>query len=50
MRDFLLVLLISIQVMAQEQLPFSSIPKAPEQVTAGTTLARIVQGVGFRYH
>jgi hypothetical protein len=50
MRSFLLVLFISIQVMAQQQLPFSSIPKAPEKVTAGTTLARMVQGVGFRYH
>lgn len=50
MRNFIIILLISTQAMAQESLPFFSIPAVPEQVTTATTLARMIQGLGFRYH
>jgi hypothetical protein len=50
MRNFILIVLTSIQVMAQESLPFSIIPPAPDEVTAASTLARMVQGLGFRYY
>lgn len=50
MRNFILILLISTHAMAQESLPFFSIPAAPEKVTTATTLARMIQGLGFRYH
>ena len=50
MRNFILIVLTSIQVMSHESLPFSSIPPAPKEVTAATTLTRMVQGLGFRYH
>ena len=50
MRNFILILLSSTHAMAQESLPFFAIPAAPEQVTTATILARMIQGLGFRYH
>jgi len=35
--------------MAQE-LPFSSIPLAAESYSAGTSISRMIQGLGFRYY
>ncbi len=35
--------------MAQE-LPFKSIPKAPQDYTASNSISRMIQGLGFRYH
>lgn len=35
--------------MAQE-LPFSSIPAAAEKYTAGNSISRMIQGLGFRYY
>ena len=35
--------------MAQE-LPFSSIPKAPVNYSASNSISRMIQGLGFRYH
>lgn len=35
--------------MAQE-LPFSSIPPAAEKYTAGNSISRMIQGLGFRYY
>jgi uncharacterized damage-inducible protein DinB len=35
--------------MAQE-LPFSSIAAAPQDYTAGNSISRMIQGLGFRYH
>jgi uncharacterized damage-inducible protein DinB len=35
--------------MAQE-LPFSSIPASPQDYTAGNSISRMIQGLGFRYH
>lgn len=36
--------------MAQEQLPLHEIPKAPEQATSGNVMARMTQGLGYRYY
>jgi hypothetical protein len=34
---------------AQEKLPYSEIPKMEENYTAQTTVARMIDGLGFRY-
>lgn len=47
-RFFTLFFIFSIQSMAQE-LPFSSIPAAPQDYTAGNSISRMIQGLGFRY-
>ena len=44
-----LLFIFSIQTMAQE-LPFSSIPKAPVNYSASNSISRMIQGLGFRYH
>ena len=36
--------------MAQDQFPLESIPAAPENTTSGNVLARMTQGLGYRYH
>ena len=41
--------IFSIQTMSQE-LPFSSIPKAPVNYSASNSISRMIQGLGFRYH
>ena len=46
---FTLLFIFSLQTMAQE-LPFSSIPAAPQDYTAGNSIGRMIQGLGFRYH
>jgi uncharacterized damage-inducible protein DinB len=33
-----------------EELPFSSIPKAPVNYSASNSISRMIQGLGFRYH
>ena len=48
-RFFTLFFIFSIQSMAQE-LPFSSIPAAPQGYTAGNSIGRMIQGLGFRYY
>ena len=50
MRNFILVALTTIQIMAQESLPFSFIPTAPDEITTANTLTRMIQGLGFRYY
>ena len=50
MRNFILVALTTIQIMAQEPLPFSFIPTAPDEITTANTLTRMIQGLGFRYY
>lgn len=35
--------------MAQE-LPFNSIPEAPENLTVGASISRMIQALGFRYY
>lgn len=37
-------------LMAQTSLPLDQIPSAPDTVTAGNVLARMTQGLGYRYH
>ncbi len=46
---FTLLFIFSLQTMAQE-LPFSSIAAAPQDYTAGNSISRMIQGLGFRYH
>ena len=50
MRIFLVFFLISTSLMSQDKLPFKTIPGAPDNITTGTSLARMTQGIGFRYY
>ena len=50
MRIFLVYSFICTSLMSQEQLPFKTIPEAPENITTGTSLARMTQGIGFRFY
>lgn len=36
--------------MAQEPLPFNAIPNPPDLVISGNAIARMIQGLGYRYH
>jgi len=49
----LLLITISLTMKAQNQtndtLPYATIPEAPEKFTPGTVVARMVDGLGFRY-
>jgi len=51
----ILILLFSFSVIilqSQESnnMPYTKIPDAPESYTPGTVLARMIDGLGFRYH
>ncbi len=46
----ILLLMMSISTNAQTKLPYYEIPKAPKEFTAGTVLARMIDGLGFRYY
>ncbi len=46
----LIILLITLSVQSQEQLPYYEIPEYPESFTAGTVAARAIDGLGFRYY
>ena len=35
--------------MAQDQLPLYEVPQAPENTTSGNIIARMTQGLGYRY-
>ena len=50
MRIFLVFFFISTSLMSQDKLPFKTIPGAPDNITTGTSLARMTQGIGFRYY
>lgn len=56
MKTFFIFLLIATSFMmnAQDQtndsLPYDTIPEAPESFTPGTVVARMVDGLGFRYY
>lgn len=45
---------VSISLNAQnamnDTLPYATIPKAPERVTPGTIVSRMIDGLGFRYY
>ncbi|MDJ0645278.1 MAG: hypothetical protein QNJ57_04765 [Flavobacteriaceae bacterium] len=49
-----LILLLSIMVVAQQkdnsELPYHQIPDYPENYTAGSVAARMIDGLGFRYY
>ena len=49
LRIIRLIFLISFTTMAQE-LPFSSIQAPAESYSAGTSISRMIQGLGFRYY
>lgn len=46
----LLVTTLNAQEKMKEEVPYASIPKAPEAYTAGTVVARMIDGLGFRYY
>ena len=48
-RIWLFIFLIPFNIMSQE-LPFSSIPLAADTYSAGTSISRMIQGLGFRYY
>jgi len=49
-KNILTILLLTIfNLNAQEQLPYYEIPKMEENYTAQTTVARMIDGLGFRY-
>ncbi len=37
-------------LMAQEELPLHEIPKAPDDISSANVIARMVQGLGYRYY
>lgn len=47
---FCLFLFTNFLIMAQEQLPLAEIPPAPEMANSGNVIARMVQGLGYRYY
>lgn len=48
--NLLILLFITFNAKSQDKLPFYEIPVAPETFTAGTVVARAVDGLGFRYY
>lgn len=50
MRSLILLYLLSTTcIMAQNNLPMNEIPTAPETAISGNIIARMVQGLGYRY-
>lgn len=47
---FALVLAAIFTINAQDKLPYYEIPEAPKEFTAGTTVSRMIDGLGFRYY
>lgn len=41
---------LNAQNTMNDSLPYVTIPKAPEMVTPGTVVSRMIDGLGFRYH
>ena len=37
-------------ITAQSELPYQSIPEVPQSFTPATTVARLIDGLGFRYY
>ena len=48
--SFLVVVLLTNKLCAQEQLPYKEVPQYPEEFTAGTMASRMVDALGFRYY
>ena len=47
---FLFCFLYTFSTMAQDKIPFESIPEAPEEMSSGAIITRMIQGLGYRYH
>ena len=47
---FFFLILTNTILMAQEQPPLKKIPDAPENANAGNVIARMIQGLGYRYY
>lgn len=47
---FFFLILTNTFLMAQEQPPLKKIPDAPENASAGNVIARMIQGLGYRYY
>jgi uncharacterized damage-inducible protein DinB len=50
LKTILLFMLLGNIAMAQDELPYHSIPDAPEKYTAGTVTSRTLDGLGYRYY
>ncbi|MEL6388638.1 MAG: hypothetical protein AAFQ02_00635 [Bacteroidota bacterium] len=55
MKDFLLInilLMMTTLVYSQngDEIPYATIPEAPEEISDLTILVRMIDGLGFRYH
>ncbi|MEM7657535.1 MAG: hypothetical protein AAF399_15485 [Bacteroidota bacterium] len=48
--SLLLFPLFTSSLMAQNDLPLAEIPEAPDSYEAGNVIARMIEGLGFRYH
>ena len=49
--NVLMVCLIgALSLTAQPELPYQSIPEVPQSFTPATTVARLIDGLGFRYY
>ena len=47
---FLFFIIISGHMQSQDQLPFKSIPKYPDNYKSGNIIQRMIQGLGYRYY
>lgn len=47
---FSLILLLPLNMIAQEDLPYYEIPEYPESYTAEAVAARMIDGLGFRFY
>ncbi|MEO9570583.1 MAG: hypothetical protein ABJH82_02950 [Polaribacter sp.] len=47
---FSLILLLSINIMQAQELPYYEIEESPKNYTAGSVASRMVDGLGFRYY
>ncbi len=47
---FFFSLITSQLIFAQSPLPYQSIPNHPDEYTPATTIARLIDGLGFRYY
>lgn len=47
---FFFLILTNTFLMAQEHPPLKKIPDAPENASAGNVIARMIQGLGYRYY
>jgi len=46
---FIFLIIISGNMQSQDQLPFKSIPKYPDNYKSGNIVLRMIQGLGYRY-